>query len=839
VIACIIAASAAASSARAENCIGFPGRAFAVGVGPASVAIGDMNGDTIPDLAAANSLSNDVSILLGTGEGKFAKAKNFPIDGSPQEIVIADFDADSKLDVMVRVSESEELVLLFGDGLGSFAASKSIDMGIVPWWLFVRDLNGDAKPDIVVADKKKVMVRIAKGGGTFKAHSAVVITSSLTAIAVGDLNGDSTADLALARIPYPLNSILACLGDGLGGFSAPIEITGSLAGHSIAIGDVTGDAIADLVIGPTLSFMAGVGGGAFASPKSIGASGYGVTIADLNRDGTGDLVAANGNVSVIASKPGTGLFAAPAAFPAGLGHSPVLDDLDGDGNLDVVVANSPSDTVTILRGNGEGALEGPTTLIVNKRPRGIVAADFNADSKVDFAFVTDQPGLSSQSLVSILLGDGSGGFAMTPIKHYAGTFPGATDVADVDRDGKLDLVVADTSHAKVWILRGNGAGGFAAAKSFASVFETDYMRIGDFNGDDVPDVAVSSWYIDGVAILFGDGAGGLGPPAVFVTEQLPSSLALGDLNGDGKLDFATTSNKSTRVTVRLGDVSGGFGVSSFVEAGTVPKSAVIDDLNGDAKSDIVTAHRFENEVSILWGEGTGKFSGQSRFAAGPGKAQLAVADFDADGYSDLFALNWEFDSISVLRGKGSGEFAKLVRYATDRFPNSFAIADLNADGLLDLSLLFTPPPSYGLPSGLSIRLNQCSLPLGKSAAQTLSYGSGKQGAFGVPKLTSTPPRIGSTATLSLSYLAPVTGLLLVGLDPIAFPFDGGTLLVDPIVFAPLALVAPGTVSLPIPVPAVAALSGSNVYMQAMFVDPLASGPYDTAQSAGLRWVIGY
>lgn len=837
---CLGIVSAGAVPARGQNCELFPGRAYAVGDGPSAVALGDLDGDSNLDLAVANTDSNDVSILLGSEGGEFAKATHFPIAGSPRQIAIADLDGDTRLDVAICLGDSEDVLLLYGDGLGGFAATKSLSMGAIPSWLVIHDLNGDAKQDIVVADPDSVSVRISKGGGAFKAPVTAVATSDLNAIAVGDLNGDTKPDLTLARKAAPLQSIVTCFGDGLGGFAAPIEITNAFTGGSIAIGEMTGDAITDLAIGAIglgeVKILPGLGGGTFGNAETFAIAAFQIAIADFNGDGRGDIVASGSTqITILASKPFTDLFAPPASFSGGAYPvSIATGDLDRDGNLDVAVSNQTSDTVTTMFGTGIGGFAGANKVAVDSNPKSIVAADFNADSKVDLAFVSKH-----FQNVWLLLGDGIGGFPAPPKQFSAGGNPQFVGSADFDLDGSLDLAVADHESPKSWILLGDGAGGFGAATSFVSVSKGSNLRTGDFNGDGFPDVAVTTWSNDGVAIHLGDGAGGLGPPVVIGMGFNPVSLALGDWNGDGKLDFVTTPKQklSTGVTVGLGDGAGGFAESVFVEVGTGPKSALIVDLNDDGKSDIATTHVATKEVSILWGEGSGTFSGPSRLAAGPNPTSLEVADLDGDGLTDLFVLHAQLSAMSVLRSKGAGEFKKPLLFATGVTEGSVAIADFNSDGMLDVSLA-TLPLSV-VPSGVSIFLNHCSNSLCATAAQALAYGSGKPGWFVVPKMTSTPPRLGTTATLSLTYPVPMSGVLLIGLKPLQLPFDGGTLLVEPIAFKPFTFNAAGKAVLPFPIPAESQLCGSNVYFQALIVDPLVSGPFHTAQTEGIRWVIGF
>ncbi|PYM87134.1 MAG: hypothetical protein DME09_00365, partial [Candidatus Rokuibacteriota bacterium] len=155
-----------------------PAADFAVGTSPFSVAMGDFDGDGKPDLAVANGGSNDVSVLLGNGDGTFKPAKNYEagLGGGPLWVAVGDFNLDGKLDLVVANSSSDSVGVLLGNGDGTFRPSVTFPAGgTAPQSVAVGDFNGDGKPDLAVASyySNNVTVLIGNGDGTFQTARVV------------------------------------------------------------------------------------------------------------------------------------------------------------------------------------------------------------------------------------------------------------------------------------------------------------------------------------------------------------------------------------------------------------------------------------------------------------------------------------------------------------------------------------------------------------------------------------------------------------------------------------------------------------------------------------------
>jgi predicted outer membrane repeat protein len=347
---------------------------------------------------------------------------------------------------------------------------------------------------------------------------------------------------------------------------------------------------------------------ATGSPVGAGTRPYSVAVGDFNGDGKPDLAVANSgsdNVTILLGD-GNGGFTEPAGSPVGTGSTPLsvaVGDFNGDGKPDLAVANSGSGNVTILLGDGSGGFSQPAGSPVGTGtyPISVGMGDFNGDGKLDLAVANE-----FSDNVTILLGDGSGGFteaAGSPVS--AGSLPGYVTVGDFNGDGKPDLAVANQGSGNVTILLGDGSGAFteAAGSPLSAGLTPRSVAVGDFNGDGKPDLAVPNAISENVTILLGDGSGAfteaVGSPVR--AGSRPVFVAVGDFNGDGKPDLAVADDLSHNVTIFLGDGSGGFSqpAGSPVGAGTQPESVAVGDFNGDGKPDLAVANEFSDNVTIL------------------------------------------------------------------------------------------------------------------------------------------------------------------------------------------------------------------------------------------------
>lgn len=174
-----------------------PASYFDVQAVPASVAIGDLNGDEKLDLAVANLFSNSISILLGDGTGSFGPAMNFGVSGNPRSVAIADLNGDGKPDLAVANETSSAASVLIGNGDGTFGAATDYGAGAKPWYVAIADFNGDGKLDVAGSGGSGVAILLGGGTGSFGAPNNFATGAGPISVAIGDLNGDGKLDVAV------------------------------------------------------------------------------------------------------------------------------------------------------------------------------------------------------------------------------------------------------------------------------------------------------------------------------------------------------------------------------------------------------------------------------------------------------------------------------------------------------------------------------------------------------------------------------------------------------------------------------------------------------------------
>jgi hypothetical protein len=282
---------------------------YAVGTNPYFVGVGDFNGDGVPDLVTANYGGDNVSVLLGVGNGTFGTAVNYNAGALPTFVAVGDFNGDGKADLAVADSQlGGGVSVLLGNGDGSFQTAVVYTAGMNPVNIGVADFNGDGKPDLAVANfgSSNVSVLLGNGNGTFQGAVNYPVGNGPASVALGDFNGDGSVDLAVAI--DSTNSVNVLLGNGTGTFQAAVNYPVGTNPVSLATSDFNGDGVPDLAAANNtsnnVSVLLGTPNGTFQTAANYAASFYpqSVAVGDFNGDGRADLVAVNfdgGDVSVL------------------------------------------------------------------------------------------------------------------------------------------------------------------------------------------------------------------------------------------------------------------------------------------------------------------------------------------------------------------------------------------------------------------------------------------------------------------------------------------------------------------------------------------------------------
>lgn len=311
-----------------------------------------------------------------------------------------------------------------------------------------------------------------------------------------------------------------------------------------------------------------------------------------------------------------------------------------------------------------------TDITTGTNPQSIVTGDFNGDGKLDFAQVNYNAGGSGS--VDVFLGNGDGTFVEKGT-YATGNGPDGLAAADVNGDGKLDLVTANDTGSSVSVLLGNGDGTFQTHQDYATGANSfpHWVTLADFNGDKAPDIAVANEGLNNVGVLLNNGDGTFGAMSTYATAEEPYSVAAADLRHDGKIDLAVTGWNGSVVSILLGNGDGTFGSHVDYATGTSPAVVLAYDFNRDHKLDLATANYNNGQtgsVSILLGNGDGTFQAHTDYTAGTGPDAMALGRFNGDKNEDLAVANLIGGNISILPGNGDGTFGAAVNFTAGDYP---------------------------------------------------------------------------------------------------------------------------------------------------------------------------
>lgn len=657
-----------------ESLIFYPGRIdYPVGNNPWSITSGDYNNDGNPDIVTANKENNNVSILLGNGNGTFDSASGFNVGDDPLTVISAHFNEDDFLDLATSNFESNNVSVLLGNGDGTFQSSVNFNSGITSRCIQSEDFNGDGYSDLAVTnrDNSTVSVLMGKGDGSF--NPAMEFSTGLIKprlLVTGKFNSDTIVDLAFthsepAQQYSELVGILPGNGDGTFGtvITASIDVIGFYQNtSSITGGDFNGDNNLDLAVGVDVT------GGEETDYVSI-------------LLGNGDFSFSNAIPLQIGNEGDKPFFLTTGYF-------------DSDDNLDLIITGSSGSNVSVHLGNGDGTFETEGYYSTAQYPRWITVVDFDGDLNLDVA--TANEGSTVGGTASILLGNGEGSFIISPTTAVDTTQPYAGAAGDFDRDGDIDLAIASWGLSNVTdgilsILDGNGDCTFVLSDSYTIGKAAKVIIAENFNNDEYPDLAIVQDRSHNVTVFINNGDGSFQESVNYPVDLNPLSLSSGDFNRDDILDLVTTNFNGNNFSVLLGIGDGTFGTRADFSTSQGSRDVISEDINGDLYLDmIVLCSELAlniNLIAVHFGNGNGSFDGAITFNI-PGSYawDMAAEDFNQDDKLDLIVTDIETNDVYMYLGNGDGTFSNGHFIGQIEDPRSVVAGDYNNDNFVDVAV---------------------------------------------------------------------------------------------------------------------------------------------------------
>lgn len=631
----------------------------------------DINADAHLDLVFFGT-NNNVQVLTGTGMGTFGLMATISVANSPQDFAFGDFDNNGALDIVAICGDflsdgttPGQLSVIIGGGDGTFSPSTNIDLevGHIPFSVVTGKFNADNLDDIALVnsnnvpgnifDRQNRMVVMTNTGSTFRKSFVYQDLSNggqmfdLRSIIKGKFNQDNIDDLAFAD--QTSNKLTVLTGNGNGTFSDHLSFNTQTNPHTIST-------------------------------------------ADLNKDGTLDFITTNREAGSISVLNGTGGFGLTKNFAVGIRPiSLVTDDFNGDSNKDVLLVDIGTSSLILMTNTGTGNLQNAfkQSFYGGGRETSVVSYDFNNDQIKDLIVAN-----ANQNYMTLLTGTGSGGF------NYASRL--TTDIyvknialEDVNKDGLPDVIGYWEGYGSINVFTFSGT---KLSKISSSVVDQYLKKLakGDFNKDGNIDFIAATNYTNLLFVITGNGVGGFAKTSSYVdTISGLGNVIVNDVNEDGKEDLIVAAG--TRFLVYTGKGDGTFNnplVTSIL--GSIQyRDLQLFDYNDDGNSDLFLSAEYTSTDNIMvWtGSGTGNFGFVKKSSTGGNGPFSKLKDVDGDNLLDAIQLD-NTNKVNFLRGRRNGEFKFAFKIDIDEEPLGAEIEDFDADGKPDVAVVGWAKKNY-------------------------------------------------------------------------------------------------------------------------------------------------
>ena len=617
-------------------------------------------------------------------------------------VVVGDLDGDGVLDLVAADGLDPQVWVAYGRKNGEFDPPVRFDVGFPTSYAFVGDVDGDGHTDLIALDGPRGLLSVTRniGGRVFGVPRRIPTFSPFDNVALGDFNGDGRVDLALESTffsePWQIRT-------WYGAPEGRFVFHGITGGEDIATKllpvDLNRDGKTDLVLGETPTAFLSRGDSLIGPTRISQGSVYVQDLAsgDFDGDGRPDLAVVDGvqlGCGLGVAQPesdsgpatesmapqislhvwrglGDGTFESTPTYPAPRASAPpLLADLDGDGIQDLVVGSvdGTAHGVTTWRGHADGTFDAPVGIPLDGAVLATAAIDLNREGRPKLAVSLSNSAHAPGDLA--VLGLDQDRHLVSRADAAVGSVPRRFVVGDFNGDGNPDLVVANLGGLSLSVLLSGSVPGAWNTSTIPVHGPPIAIAAGDLNGDGNLDLAV---VLDGgiygwplLRLYRGDGGGGFALMDSIPLPERSPAIRIRDVDQDGRPDLVLALSPSgcfdnrdmVRIYPNAGEFKFGDSVDTFMEAG--PQDAEVADLTGDGVPDLIAVSGY-GRVGVRPGLGGFRFGDLLRFGV-PGiqPRGVLVADLDHDGRLDV--VTNDEAAVHVLMNRG-GESRRGVRGA--------------------------------------------------------------------------------------------------------------------------------------------------------------------------------
>ncbi len=689
---------------------------YATLAGSFVVSVGDLDGDGKPDLAAASSSSNSVTVIRNTstpGNLSFGSQQNFATGNYPVCVSISDLDGDGRPDMVTSnrfTNNVSALRNISTVGAISFEIHVDYDVDTDPFYVAIGDLDGDGRPDIVAANSASTAVCVLRN--IINANLAAVVnsftpTSGISGTVVKIKGSNFTGATGVTFGGTPASSFTVDSSTGItaivgAGASGGLAITTSYGTSTLAGFSFNGPIITSFTptVGVTGTIITITGsnfihvidvkfGGIPASSFTIGSSTSVTATVGTGSSGSVTITTDSGTATQQGFSYGAPSITTftPTSGPAGsvitisgMNFDPSLSgNIVFFGAVKAVISSATPVQLDVIVPTG-----------ATYQPISVTTNNLTAFSTLPFTvtFPSSNRAISASSF--------------SVVGNYGtGVYPSAISIGDLDGDGKSDLIVVNSIGNSISILQNLsrvGAVSFNTKIDLSTGPDPKRVAIGDLDGDGKPDIVVVNFNAgnaSSISIFKNTSTNGIisfAPKADYSTGNGSIGICIADMNGDGKPDLIVTSGNSgifsifQNITLSTGTIS--FAAKQDYLLLSHPDNIATADLDNDGKPDLITSNFSGNSISIFRNMSTGgnlSLGPEIDYAVGVNPTYVTTGDLDGDGKLDLAVANYTSGTISFFKNySNTGSVLLGGRQDYPLATSTISFGDLNGDGKIDL-----------------------------------------------------------------------------------------------------------------------------------------------------------